>query len=148
MTELLDLGRAVLAKQPFSVLAGAELMHFEPGRADLALAVRDELRQQHGFVHGGVVSYLADNAITFAAGSLFGDALTLELKINYVRPALGDRLIARATVVHAGKRQAVVRCEVFACAGSEERLCAISQGTVSKREARPSDLGAQTSELP
>lgn len=143
MMDLLEFGRSVLARQPFSVLTGAELVRLEPGRAELALDVRDNLKQQHGFVHGGVISYLADNAITFAAGSLFGDSLTLELKTNYLRPALGERLVARAEVAHAGRRHAVVRCELLARSGDEERLCAVALGTVSKRDAQSSDEPAQ-----
>lgn len=139
MMDLLELGRSVLARQPFSILAGTQLVRLEPGRAELALDVRDQLKQQHGYVHGGVISYLADNAITFAAGSLFGDALTLELKTNYLRPALGERLIARAEVAHSGKRHAVVRCELLSRSGDEERLCALALGTVSKRDAQASD---------
>lgn len=136
MTDLLAWGRAVLAKQPFSVLLGAELTRFESGVAELSLPLRAELRQQHGFAHGGVIGYLADNAMTFAGGSLYGDALTLETKLNFVRPARGERMLARAGVVHAGKRQAVVRCEVLCCEGGQEQLCAVAQGTISRVEAR------------
>jgi len=132
MTELEEFARDTLAKQPFSVLLGTELTSISPGQVELALDIRQELQQQHGFAHGGLVSYLADNAITFAAGSLLRDSLTVEFKINYVRPGVGERLIARATVVHAGKRQAVARCDVFAVSASAERLCAVAQGTVSK----------------
>lgn len=81
-----------------------------------------------------MISYLADNAITFAAGSLLGDALTVEFKVNDVRPGVGARLVARASVVHAGKRQAVARCDVFAVSADTQRLCAVAQGTVNKLE--------------
>jgi uncharacterized protein (TIGR00369 family) len=134
--ELLDFGKSVLAQQPFSVLVGTELTAFEPGRAELTLRVREPLLQQHGFVHGGVLSYLADNAVTFAAGSLLGDSLTVELKINYVRPARGESLIARAKVEHRGRRQAVARCELYALADGGEKLCALAQGTVTQAERR------------
>ncbi|MBI5897850.1 MAG: PaaI family thioesterase [Rhodocyclales bacterium] len=131
--DLLALGRRILAEQPFSVLLGAELTAFEPGRAELRLLVRHDLKQQYGFVHGGVLSYLADNALTYAGGSaLSGQGIvTSEFKINYLRPAIGDTLVARAQVVHAGKSQAVCRCDVFALAGTEEKLCATAQGTIT-----------------
>lgn len=138
MSDLFSWAKAVLAQQPFSVLVGAELVRFEPGFAELALPLRDDLRQQHGFAHGGVLSYLADNAMTFAGGTVLGDALTLETKINFVKPARGDRLVARAEVAHAGKRQAVVRCQVFALQGDQEQLCAVAQGTISKVDVPPS----------
>ncbi len=132
-TDLLAFGRRILAEQPFSILLGAELTAFEPGRAELRLAVRHELKQQYGFVHGGVLSYLADNALTYAGGSaLSGQGIvTSEFKINYLRPAIGDSLIARAQVIHAGKSQAVCRCDVFALTGTEEKLCATAQGTIT-----------------
>ena len=108
---------------------------FTPGHAELALPISNDLRQQHGFVHGGVVSYLADNALTFAGGSVLGDSVTVEFKINYVRPAKGDgRLLAVADVVGSGKTQAVVRCDVFVEApdGTTRALCAAAQGTIRK----------------
>ena len=130
---LLDWGRAVLAQQPFSVHLGAELVAFEPGRAELALDFRPEHLQQHGFAHGGVVSYLADNALTYAGGSVLGDSLTLEFKINYLRPAKGVRLVARARVTGSGKSQAVCHCDGFALdAAGEEKMCATAQGTIWK----------------
>lgn len=132
---LLQLAKDVLQSQAFSRLLGTELTMAEPGKATLTLRLRDELKQQHGFAHGGVVSYLADNALTFAGGSMLGgNAVTGEFKINYVRPALGERLIARASVVHSGKQQAVAQCEVYVAEvdGSAEKLCALAQGTVVK----------------
>lgn len=133
MSELFDFGKAVLARQPFSVLLGSELTTLEPGKAELTLNVEDQLKQQHGFVHGGVVSYLADNCLTYAGGSVLGDAVTSEYKINYVRPALGKTLIARAIVVSSGKRQAVCQCKVFAVGEEQEKLVAIAQGTINKK---------------
>lgn len=132
MSELFELGRKILKSQPFSALLGTELEVFEPGIATLSLVVREELKQQHGFVHGGVVSYLADNALTYAGGSVLGDAVTSEYKINYLRPAIGKRLVARATVLSSGKTQAVCQCEVIAVGDTEERGVAFAQGTISK----------------
>jgi uncharacterized protein (TIGR00369 family) len=133
MSDPLSLGRSVLASQPFSSLVGAELTAFAEGRAEIRIPIRDDLKQQHGFVHGGVVSYAADNALTFAGGSALGaGVVTSEFKINYLRPATGDYLIARAQVIHAGKNQAVCRCDVFCTDGEGERLCATSQGTITR----------------
>lgn len=135
MTDLLQLGRTVLAQQPFSAFLGAELIAFEPGRAVLALNVRAEFLQQHGFVHGGVLSYLVDNAITFAGGSLLGpDVVTAEFKLNYMRPARGTRLVATGVVESAGSRLAVCRCEVVAIDGDNETRCAVGQGTIAAQK--------------
>ncbi len=136
--QMLGLGRSVLAQQAFSRLLGAELSAWDAQRCVLELPLRAELLQQNGFAHGGVLSYLADNALTYAgAGILGGAALTSEFKINYLRPAVGERLIARAEAVAAGQAQAVCRCEIHVVADGAERLCAVAQGTIARaaREA-------------
>ena len=56
--------------------------------------------------------------------------LTSEYKINYLKPARGKLLRARASVIHTSKRQAVCRCEIFAVEGDSENLCAVAQGTI------------------
>ncbi len=128
---LLHAGREVLAQQPFSVLIGAEMAALSPGACELHVPITDRVRQQHGFVHGGVVSYAADNALTYAGGTALGvPVVTSEFKINYVRPAVGQRLIARARTEHQGRTQAVCRCEVFVLNEGEEKLCALAQGTI------------------
>ncbi len=132
MENLFAFGQQILESQPFSQLIGAELTQFEPGNAEISLTVRDDLKQQHGFVHGGIVSYLADNCLTYAGGSVLGDSVTSEYKINYVRPALGERLIARSSVLSSGKRQAVCECKVFALKDGDESLVAVAQGTINK----------------
>jgi len=133
MDDLLQLGKQVLASQPFSALVGAELTALSPGQVELTISITPQLKQQHGFVHGGVISYAADNALTFAGGSILGPAVvTSEYKINYLRPAMGTALIARATVIYSSKTQAVCRGEVFVVGEGKEDLCAVSQGTIAR----------------
>ncbi|MCP4353671.1 MAG: PaaI family thioesterase [Desulfobacterales bacterium] len=134
MNELFEFGRKVLKEQPFSALLGTELTSLEPGEVVLTLAVREVLKQQHGFVHGGVVSYLADNALTYAGGSILGNSVTSEFKINYVRPAIGETLVARASVLSSGKKQAVCECKIFVVSDKGEVMVAVAQGTISKVE--------------
>ena len=133
MEDFLKTAQRVLDAQPFSRLLGTKLISFSEEGAVLEIPLRGELLQQNGFVHGGVLSYAADNALTFAGGSALGPAvLTSEYKINFLRPASGHKLVARATVVYAGKRQAVCRCDVLSVTeGGEEKLCATAQGTIS-----------------
>lgn len=135
-SDLLAWGREVLGQQAFSVLIGARLDVFEPGRAQISLPIAPKLLQQNGFVHGGVLSYLADNALTYAGGSVLGPAvLTSEFKINYLRPATNaDQLVAIATVVGSGRTQAVCRCDVFLEGAGERKLCAAAQGTIRKAD--------------
>lgn len=127
MNNLEELARGIFLSQPFSQYMGAELVNVGDGSADISLIIRELHTQQHGFVHGGVISYLADNALTFAGGlALGGDALTSEFKINFLRPAKGGTLLAEAWTLSKGKRQAVCQCKVVC----DEMLVAIAQGTI------------------
>lgn len=126
--------KAVLAAQPFSELVGAQLTAFGDGRAELRVPLAEHHRQQDGVVHGGVLSYAADNALTFAAGATVGPAVfTAGFTISYLSPARGDELIARAEVVRAGARLVTVNAELFDQRDGDEHLCAVAQGTVARR---------------
>ncbi|WP_406113104.1 PaaI family thioesterase [Streptomyces sp. NBC_01014] len=140
MTELdLELARKTLEAQPFSCLVQARVSAFGDGAAVLEVDVRPELLQQNGFLHGGVLAYAADNAITFAAGTTLGPAvLTGGFSIQYVRPGAGRTLVARAAVAHTGRRQATVRCDLFMVRDDGgEVLCAVAQGTVLSAVTSP-----------
>ncbi|MFE8070062.1 PaaI family thioesterase [Marinobacteraceae bacterium S3BR75-40.1] len=131
MEDMLAMGRRILDAQPFSRWLGAELSAFEPGQATLTLDVTEQLFQQHGYVHGGVLSYLADNALTFAGGSHFGDAVTVEFKVNYVKPARGERLRAEARTAASGSRIATCQCDIWVeSEGQAPFVCAVAQGTI------------------
>jgi len=133
---LLECGPQALAGQPFSALLGAAIDSLAPGAVQLQLQITPALTQQHGFVHGGVLSYLADNALAFAGGTAMGaPVVTSEFKINFVRPAQGDRLVVRARCTHAGRTQAVCVSEVFSVSEHGEKLCAIAQGTIARLAA-------------
>lgn len=135
MDDVQTFAQQIFASQPFSRFIGAELTAAGPGSAELALTIEPHHQQQHGFVHGGVLSYLADNAITFAGGlALGGNALTAEFKINYLRPGVGTRLIARAQARSAGKRMAVCQCEI-------QGLLTLWKG--SRSSSQPAHQGAR-----
>ena len=131
----LAMGREVLAKQPFSVLIGAKLAALAPGRCELHVPVTDAVKQQHGFVHGGVLSYAADNALTYAGGTaLRVPVVTSEFKINYLRPAIGERHQAVATLMQS-RADETLR-ERFRALGDLERILT----RVALRSARPRDF--------
>ena len=137
--ELLRLGQSVLAAQPFSMWLGVRLSVLVPGEAELRLPLQREHLQGKSIVHGGVLGYLVDNASAFAGGSLLGPAaMTAEYKISFLRPASGTELIANARVVHAGRSQAVVQCDVhILTAASTPKLCAVGLATIARvTEAR------------
>ena len=140
MSRSIEDARRVLDAQPFSRLVRAEMTQYTTQVVELRVPITEQIQQQHGFVHGGVVSHLADNALTFAGGMALGPGVvTSEYKINYVRPAVGDFLAARATAVHAGRTQAVCRCDVYAVSDGTEKLCAVAQGTIALMGARKTD---------
>ena len=124
------------ARQTFMLHLGAELGEIAPGHCTLHLKARNELTQQNGFLHGGVVVSLADVAGGYAAFSLSeagADILTVEIKINYLAPASGEALIARGEVIKSGRTLTIVRSEVFAVEGSVETLCAAGQSSLMTR---------------
>jgi uncharacterized protein (TIGR00369 family) len=129
----LDLARKVLAEQPFSRLLGARVTAFGDGEATLELDIREELLQQYGFVHGGVLSYAADNTLTLAAGTVVGTGLiTSGFTIDYLRPATGEILRAHAQVVRAGRTRVVTRCDLITIDGTgAQTLCAVAQGNIA-----------------
>ena len=112
--------RASFARQKAMDLIGARLTAVEPGAAEVRLAFRQELTQQKGFVHGGIVGMIADSACGYAAYSLMpatSSLVTVEYKINILAPARGD-LVARGAVVRPGRTLTVTRAEVHDAQGT------------------------------
>jgi len=112
---------------------GAELARVVPGEVDIVLPFRADLTQQHGFIHGGIVGTIADSACGYAAFSLMpADAgiLTVEYKINLLAPAEGQRLLARGTVLRAGRTVTVCQADVWGNRGEEKRVVATMIATM------------------
>jgi len=125
--------RDSFARQPAMQLIGATLLRVEPGRVDVELAVRDDLTQQHGFVHGGIVGMIADSAGGYAAFTLMpagASVLTVEYKINLLAAARGKALVASAEVVKAGRTLSLSRVDVYGIDGGRETLVATMQQTL------------------
>jgi uncharacterized protein (TIGR00369 family) len=136
---MLARARLILAGQAFSAFLGAELTAFDrEAGVEIRIPMRPEFRQQHGFAHGGLLSYAADNALTFAGGMALGGrpVLTSEFKINYTRPGVGETVIARAKAVYGGRTQAVATCQIFMEGDGIEKLVAVAQGTTVVVEPR------------
>ena len=96
---------------------GARLERVEPGLVEISLPFRKELTQQHGYFHAGVVATIADSAGGYAAFSLFppdSTVLAVELKVNLLAPADGQRLWAKGEVVRSGRTITVcnLSCDV------------------------------------
>lgn len=127
------------ARQAFMAHIGARLEEVGAGRCEIVLPYREELTQQHGFFHGGIIGTLADNACGYAAFTLApADAsiLTVEYKVNIVSPGDGAHLVARARVVRPGRALVVCQCDVFAVKDGREKLSATALATMMLMHGR------------
>src|SRR5512139_1007697 len=125
--------RGSFARQNAMGLIGARITRVEAGRVEIELPVRDDLAQQHGYVHGGVVGMIADSAGGYAAFTLMpadASVLTVEYKINMLAPAAGDLLIATGEVLKPGRSVSIVRADVFAVQGDRRTRVAAMQQTL------------------
>ena len=126
--------KSSFAKQPVMNLIGARLAHVEPGIVEIELPFCADLTQQDGYLHAGVITTVADSAAGYAAFTLMpagSRVLSIEFKVNLLRPARGELFVARAEVIKAGRTLTVVRADVFATgANSEKELVATMQGTM------------------
>jgi uncharacterized protein (TIGR00369 family) len=132
--------RGSFARQTLMKTIGASLVHLAPGEVEIELPFRDDLCQQHGFLHGGVVTAVADSACGYAALSLMPPAaavLTVEFKVNLLAPARGDRFVARGRVLRPGRTLTVCAAEVLAVADGRERPVAAMLTTMMAVEERP-----------
>jgi len=103
---------------------GAELLIVEPGKVEIALPYRSDLTQQHGYLHAGIITTIADTACGYAAYTLMpagSEVLSVEFKVNLLRPAKGERFVAVANVLKPGRTLTVVRADVFGVSESDER---------------------------
>ncbi len=126
-TQILD----IMQHQPFSALLNVQLTRLEQGYAQLEVPFSKELTQQHGFVHGGVIGYLADNVCGIAAATEVGEVVTQEYKINFIAPAIGKHFIGKGYVIRAGKRQVICRSDVYAITEEgEEKHVATALATI------------------
>jgi len=119
---------------------GATLLRISPGEVELELPYREELTQQHGFLHAGAVAAVVDSACGYAALSLMAEesaVLSIELKLNLLAPAVGEKLRARGRVRKSGRTIFVCEGEVFAIEGGGEKLVAIMLATMMAVRDRP-----------
>ncbi|MEE4539178.1 MAG: PaaI family thioesterase [Erythrobacter sp.] len=123
--------KVAVGRSGFSSFLQLEPVRCWEGEAEIVMEVRPEMTQHHGFAHGAIVGLMADNACAWAASSAVGDVVTGSYTINFLAPAKGDRLRSRGTVVKAGKRQVVVRADVWSEGDEgEATLVAVAQATV------------------
>jgi uncharacterized protein (TIGR00369 family) len=128
-----DRVRSSLARQAFMKTLGARLVSVVPGEVALELPFDPRLTQQNGFLHAGVVAALADNACGYAALSLMpaaAEVLSVEFKVNLMRPAAASLFRAVGRVVRAGRTLTVCTAEVGAVEDGKETIVALMQATM------------------
>jgi uncharacterized protein (TIGR00369 family) len=131
--------RGSFAKQGLMQLFGASITRIAPGQVEISLAPKPELSQQHGFMHGGALTAIADSTAGYSALSLMPanrGVLTTEMKINFLAPAAGDRILARGKVLKAGRTLSLVQTEIFAMMADQEKLIAFLTATFMTMENR------------
>lgn len=131
--------RENFGRQAFMQHLGVEMTELKPGYCELELPSRPEWMQQHGFFHGGILATIADVAGGYAAFSLTrpeATNVTVEIKVNLVSPASGEKLVSRGAVLKPGKTLTVCRSDVFSVSEDNEKLCATALATYMVVENR------------
>ena len=128
-----QLVRSVTAITGYTRHAGVEIVSAEAGRVTLALDKKPELTQFNGFFHGGVVSGLADHAAGAAATTALPAgkiAVTVDLHVNFLSPANGNTLYAKARAIQVGSTLCVVTVEMETESSDGLKPCAIASVTL------------------
>ncbi len=128
-----DRVRESFGRQGLMRLLGATIARVEPGTVQIDLPARPEISQQHGYVHAGATSSIADSAGGYAALTMMPEGrevLTVEYKLNLMSPAAGERLEAVGTVLKPGRTLTVCTLEVFAVQGDARTMVAAGQQTL------------------
>ncbi|HEX6850055.1 MAG TPA: PaaI family thioesterase [Candidatus Polarisedimenticolaceae bacterium] len=136
--------RSSFDRQAFMRTVAARLVSVEPGVVVIEWPFHSDLTQQHGFLHAGVVTAVADSACGYAAFSLMDEGaavLSVEFKVNLMKPAAGERFRAEGRVVRAGRTLTVCAAEVRAYQGGEETTIAVMQGTMMAVRDKPGLVG-------
>lgn len=132
--------RASFERQGLMRHLGARIEHVAPGCVHIVLPSRPEVTQQHGYIHAGATSAIADSAGGYAAYTLFPEntsVLTVEYKINHLAPAVGDHLEAVGMVLKHGRTLTVCQLQVFGIRDEHRSLVATGQQTVMCVQERP-----------
>jgi uncharacterized protein (TIGR00369 family) len=125
--------RDSFARQGLMSTLGATLGNIAPGAVEIVLIPSPAISQQHGFVHAGAISAIADSAAGYSALSLMPEGagvLTTEFKINLVAPAIGERIVARGRIVKPGRTLTLVQSDVFAISDGQEKLVVLLTATM------------------
>ena len=125
--------RESFQRQKVMQTLGMALLEVKAGECIIGFSYREDLTQQNGFIHAGVIATALDSACGYAAFSMMpedADVLSIEFKTNLMRPARGERFEARARVIKPGRTVFFTEASLFAVIGQEEKLVASMAGTM------------------
>ena len=123
-------------KQGLMRYLGARLDTVQPGYVSISMPFSEDITQQHGYFHAGGITSIVDSACGYAALTLMPpdtEVLTIEFKVNFLSPALGERVVAHGRVIKPGSTVTVCQGEIIAVKDGVEKLCAIMQATMIRR---------------
>ena len=130
--EYLEIAKSVLHNNEFAKMIGMQLVEIKPNEATIEIKMRDQLRQPHGLLHGGVTATLIDTAMAFAVITVLTreeKASTVDLNVHYLRPHTNGKVSCTAKIVKAGKRLLTVSAEVV---NEQGKLVATALSTYTK----------------
>lgn len=121
------------------------LLRVSDGEVDIELPWSEAIQQQHGFVHAGAITTIADSACGYACLTRMAEGsavLSVEFKINLFAPAVGERFVARGRAVRVGRTVGVATAEVIAHSAAKADSCvALMQATMMRVEPRNGPAG-------
>ena len=121
------------SKQGIMQTMQARLTKIIPGEVHLEFPYNPALTQQQGYVHAGILATAVDNACGYAAMSARTDGseiLTIEYKVNFLSPAIGESFSAVGKVIKAGRTITVCSGTLFARNNNEMKAVVSMQATM------------------
>ncbi|EJN10190.1 PaaI family thioesterase [Herbaspirillum sp. YR522] len=112
---------------------GAQLASVADGEVQIALPFSAHLSQQHGYLHAGATTSILDSACGYAAltrAPAGHEVVSVEFKINLLRPAIGERFVAIGRVQNAGRTLIICNGEVLAMRDGARKVVALTQATM------------------
>ena len=121
----------VVSQQTFTRWTGVKVNRVDYGFVELEMPFRAaDMAQHHGFLHGAMIGFLVDNVCAYTAATVVGDVLTAQYSVNFLRPGVGEKFLARGTMVSKSRRQVVLRADILAVLDGVEKLIAIGDAVV------------------
>ncbi len=136
--------RKSFGQQPAMRTIGAELTRIEQAIVEIELPFDPKLTQQHGLMHGGIISTALDTACTYAAYSVITpDAalLTIEFKVNLMSPGRGERFLFRGEITKPGSTIIVADGRAYAVSDGPAKLIASMTATMMVIRGRNDIVG-------